>query len=272
LDYKRHKILCRSIRVLADNKWQIITNACEVANRTGKQAAIAKLVGRKTEVEILIQGVRSKGLWDTGAQVSLVNDNWLHKYLENFEVRPVTELLEGMEIEGVGSNVIPYSGYVVLDVEMTDGRAVKVPFLVTSAKLRQPVIGTNVMEEMVSSYGDIQLSSALKQQDKVAVSAITAELLTEYHSLSTVKTVRNGRKCDQTIKAGQIGVLKCRIKNIEVDDTTPVLFQPIPGWNGDQTGVRIQESLVKLKKGINQRVEVNVVNTSLTALSPNQSN
>ena len=60
------------------------------------------------------------------------------------------------------------------------------------------------------------------------------------------------KKTDLTIRAREIGMLKCKINNIEVAVTTPVLFQAMPGWNGDRTDVRVQDSLVMLKKGVNQ--------------------
>ena len=118
-------------------------------------------------------------LCDTGAQVSLINYNWLQKNIQDCEIRPISELLEGVEIEGIDSNTIPYSGYTMLEVEVTSGQAVTVPFLVTNMKMRQPLIGTNVMKELVSSYGEVQLSAAFRQQDGIAISAVTAELLTE---------------------------------------------------------------------------------------------
>lgn len=259
--WEKHKTICRAVRGLTDAQRSVITNMCEVSNRTGKRAAIAKLIGRKTEITCIINGMICDVLWDTGAQVSLVNCNWLRKNMPKCEVRPVSELLEGVEIEGIDHNTIPYSGYTLLEVEVTRGQAVTVPFLVTDMKMRQPLVGTNVMEELVSSYGEAQLSAAFRQQDGVTISAVTAELLTELQPLSLVKTMI-ANTADRTIKAGQVGVIKCKIKNIEVDMTTPVLFQPMPDWNGEHSGVRVQESVVELKHGINQRIKVTVVNTS----------
>ena len=260
-NWAKHKTLCQSVQVLALQQRREITDACEVANRTGKHKAIAKLIGKKTEVKCWIDGLAVSVLWDTGAQVSIINQTWLETHLKDVEVRPVSELLEGVEIEGVGKNTIPYSGYVLLEVEMTKGNKLKVPFLVTSVKLRQPLIGTNVMEEVVSTYGESQLWPALQQTEGIEVSAVSAELMTEQQPLSMVKTMCQ-RPEDMTIKAGQVGVLKCKINTIEVEAATPVLFQPMPCWNGDQTGTRIQESVIKLQRGVNQRVKITVINSS----------
>ena len=220
------------------------------------------MIGGKTEIACRIQGVDTEALWDTGAQVSLVNRTWLETNVTgDYKIRPVSELFEDVEIEAVGQNVIPYIGYALLSFEMGkhEGKALTVPFLVTSIKLRQPLIGTNVMEEMVANYGSTQLSTSLKRLDMVAASAISAELLRETQPLSSVKTLK--KKSDLMIKAGQAGVLRCKITNVEVEVPTPAIFQPKPGWNWNQSGIRIQESLVKLKKGVNQRIKVNVINT-----------
>ena len=259
----KHINLCQSIQTLADKQLRVISNACEVHSRTGKERAIAKLVGSRTEVKCSIQGVDTEALWDTGAQVSLLNRAWLKNNVKKgYEIRPVTELFDNVEVEGVGQNSIPYVGYVLLSFEMGNKSesVLTVPFLVTSVKLKQPLIGTNVIEEMVSIHGSTLLSACLKGHGTVTASAISAELMREVQPLTQVKTLR--KKADLTAKAGQVTVLRCKIKTVEVDETTPVLFQPKPGWNWGQTGVRVQESVVKLKKGVNQRVRINVVNTS----------
>ena len=115
----------------------------------------AKLVGRRMEVSCLIQNAQFTALWDTGAQVSLISESWLRRNLlpEEYEIRPVSELIDKeLRVEGVGST-IPYLGYALLPFQLGQvdrGKAVVVPFLVSEDDTTKiPIIGSNVMEEFI---------------------------------------------------------------------------------------------------------------------------
>ena len=73
----------------------------------GKPQQTANLIGRRMEVPCLIKEIHCKALWDTGAQVSLVDKAWLEQPVHRSVIRPVSELVDQALVVGVGSQ-IPY--------------------------------------------------------------------------------------------------------------------------------------------------------------------
>ena len=98
----------------------------------GKPQQTANLIGRRMEVPCLIKEIHCKALWDTGAQVSLVDKAWLENNLCTgaYEIIPVSELVDQtLVVEGVGSQ-IPYLGYIVLPLclgHVERGETIEVP-------------------------------------------------------------------------------------------------------------------------------------------------
>ena len=87
--------------------------------------------------------------------MSLISESWLRRNLlpEEYEIRPVSELIDKeLRVEGVGST-IPYLGYALLPFQLGQvdrGKAVVVPFLVSEDDTTKiPIIGSNVMEEFI---------------------------------------------------------------------------------------------------------------------------
>ena len=44
-------------------------------------------------MKCLLNGVETKALWDTGAQVSIIPSNWVRKFYPGTDVRNIAELL-----------------------------------------------------------------------------------------------------------------------------------------------------------------------------------
>ena len=53
---------------------------------------IAELIGTKCEIDCLLDGMESKVLLDTGAQVSFISRDFLHKFFPNLQIQPIKEL------------------------------------------------------------------------------------------------------------------------------------------------------------------------------------
>ena len=94
-----------------------------------------------------------KSLWDTGAQVSLINSKYVKENFPNTEVRPLDTLLH---VTAANGSEIPFTGFDELAFSSTlnqsDGPCVIVPFLVTNtAGCENPIIGYNVIEHFVKT-------------------------------------------------------------------------------------------------------------------------
>ena len=113
----------------------------------------------------MLSGYPTTVLFDTGSQVSIIDKQWAKTHIPNYTVRPLQELLEDeVEVVGMGGQVIPYEGWVELTVNLTGNDdpdlTIQTPFLVSQLPLIQPIVGANVLEEIIhrreSSKDDVR--------------------------------------------------------------------------------------------------------------------
>ncbi len=175
-----------------------------------KQKKTASLVGRRCMVQCSLGGVNTSVLWDTASQVSIVDTEWKKRHLPDAEVRPVRELLEEGELNLTAANgtSIPYEGWMEvefwlsgnIETEERDSHLLA-PILITSSELEKPIIGFNVIEELVQANTAQQiplsflvntLSSSLKVSPKKARAVLS--LLKKDKDNNDCHIARLGRK------------------------------------------------------------------------------
>ena len=134
---------------------------------------VARFVGKKCKLSCVLNGVPLEALSDTGAQVSIVSKSWLEEYLPSSKLRNIEELL-GEDVglnsklkniqELLGEDVrlnlrtanggtIPFEGWVEVQFQLSSdtesSSSLTVPFLIARDELETPIIGYNVIEEVV---------------------------------------------------------------------------------------------------------------------------
>ena len=88
-------------------------------------------------------------LLDTGTQVSLLDSNFLLTNYPYVKVQRLNSILNdcySFQIQWVNTTNIPFEKWVKMEVEVGEVKKIeqiKVPFLVTSKKLRQPILRFN---------------------------------------------------------------------------------------------------------------------------------
>ena len=88
-----HRVLCAAICELSkprEKKTMFLSHLHPSEHRK-----LVRLVGEKCQVNCKLNGKRTKGLWDTGAQVSGVSRNWLLLNFPELLVWDVEELVGG---------------------------------------------------------------------------------------------------------------------------------------------------------------------------------
>ena len=116
-----HKVLCMAIQQLTRLEEKEIKDSCEFMTHLNSKEhqKVAALVGNKCVMTCKIAKRKFKALWDSGAQVSLLSLRWLQKNFPGMELKKLSTLLEqSLQLEGVGGRIIPYSGYVELEVRI----------------------------------------------------------------------------------------------------------------------------------------------------------
>ena len=211
---------------------------------------LVKLVGQRCEVRCKIDGILSKSLWDTGAMVSVVSRKWLSANVPDAELRDVRELLdEPLELRTANKNSLPYSGWVEMQFELTSGGAkLSVPFLVVDSEIDRPIIGFNVIIEILKNkdFSLIdELVSAMDVDKKKAECVVSLlESIIERDFVSEVKS----DKRNMTIPAGHAVKIKGRVKTENIDAPIPVIFEPdeLREWPESLT---INEKVLMLCRG-----------------------
>lgn len=99
-------------------------------------------------------------VFDTGAQVSLIDQTWKCKYIPHQEVRPLSELMGECDLKVLAANggIIPYDGWVEVIVNLPGNNnpnySIKVLFLVSPNELLRLLLGFTVIQEIILSQGD----------------------------------------------------------------------------------------------------------------------
>ena len=89
--------------------------ACHLTPR--EDSAITRLVGKRCTVQCSLNGVKTTALWDTGAQVSIVSNDWICENLPNAKIQGVEKLLDVniLELKAANGTAVPYSGWSEID-------------------------------------------------------------------------------------------------------------------------------------------------------------
>ena len=98
------------------------------------------LIGKKCMVKCLLNDCEVDMLWDTGAQVSIIQVKSLQEHVPSIAIRPLSELLEtSLTLTAVNGTQIPYTGWVEVRLKLTPSSSnstqveLVAPFLVTIA-------------------------------------------------------------------------------------------------------------------------------------------
>ena len=256
----KHKILCRAINFLCKQEDEKCRQRCEFESHldSEQQHELVDLIGKRCIVNCRIGGVKVKSLWDTGSQVSLVSLRWLRKHVGEFDLRSLSDILGGeVCLEGVAGRKIPYKGYINLKFEIGSSELV-VPFLVTSERIVQPILGFNLISALAKSgkgFSDFQESFDGISEDNV-IALVNFLRAYEPRRLAKVFTYKQGA----LIRAKSSISIPCKV-DCAVTRRTPVLFEPSLDTSLDED-LQVHESLVTLKAGPNPRIFVTVTNSS----------
>ena len=233
-----------------------------------QQTCITRLIGKKCLVNCIIGGIRTKALWDTGAQVSLVPRSWKSSHLPSMQLRPLKELLgsDDLTLSAANGSKIPFDGWLELDLQLsTDpGNKIAVPVLVTDAVQDTPIIGFNAIEQLVLADIDhcdpthlvrAAFPGLRKGEARALVNIIHGEYSSELGRVSVER--RN-----HIIPKQSTVSISCMI-SAPIDDQTTALFEPLDQQHLPD-GLVIESSLVSARRerGQSTRVLIKVTNAS----------
>lgn len=234
-----------------------VNNQLSLSLPTQTSRRLAKFIGAKALARCDLNGLTVNALLDTGAQVSMIDKSWKEKYLPNTPIRPLSEIFderEELEVHAVNGEILPFDGWVLFAVSFSGNGAlsqsIMVPFLICSIPLAQPLLGFNVLEEVIQNRTK-ELVPALTMllSDAISVPAEKVELLMNFIQTDKPsmyqRLIRTGNY-ETTVPAGQVAWVKCQVPSA-VDQSDPLLlFEPNEN-SGHLTELEIEEGLLELQ-------------------------
>ena len=208
-----HDKFCPAIQQLKTievNKLQ--PDVCQIVNPEFQNSLI-KLIGDKPLLNCKLNGVETCVLWDTGSMISVVDAVWMENKVPEAEIQPISDFLgneEFFKFTAANNSEVVMIGVVMLEFEFGNS-GISVPFLVTSEKLTNPILGYNVIEYFITENHDItkpfQVSCEVPSEKiKVMVNLIRKKAL-DSDWVGKYKTVK-----PISIPAYSKVKIKCKIK------------------------------------------------------------
>ncbi|KAK2558824.1 hypothetical protein P5673_019039, partial [Acropora cervicornis] len=254
-----HKELCTAISHLSDKAKKPLdpSDSTFVSHLTPQQhATVVGLVGKRCTVNGEINSHSVEVLWDTGAQVSIISNEFL-KNFPGVVAKDISELLDTKpNLMAANGSEMPYIGWVELNFRLSSSNPdLKFHFLLRSnVWTHQGIIkhsnGDAALSQVItSSFTDLDTQTA-----SVFVNFI--ESLNQ-EELCCIKTTKR----DTTILPKQSLRVTCRVNTGPVGRPTPVLFEP-DETNPWPNGLEISETLLTVKKGKSTRVDIDITNNT----------
>ena len=263
-----HKVYCSAITSLEQYERDKLYSGfsvrqCQIDYRTKKK--LIRLVGEKPVVSCNLGAKKTEVLWDTGSMVSLLDRRWLRLNFPHAKIQSISEFLEEtLEVKAANSTSIELDGVVVLDFSLGDaGETVRVPFLVTSQALVEPILGYNVIEHFVLEGGvkqREQLGKSFSRGKTISVDALAAVIEEKAANQDFLTEVKSPRAV--TVAAGCRAQIKCRVKAYSDEKEQTVYFAPLLSPDDQEDRLVFTETVSKLRKGRTNHVVVDVMNLS----------
>ncbi len=214
--------------------------ACSYMSRktNSKQNRVAELIGSKCLLKCNINGYAVTALLDTGAQVSIIDQAWKRTYLSDQHLRPLSELMgsKPLHVLAVNGDVLPFDGWVEATVNLPGNSdpqlAIQVPFLVGKMALERPLLGFNIIEQLVkgqTSGVSVLATITTLLKGAMEIGDDQAEVIVNFiqrqkPSCDTETIVKVGYQ-DVVIPSGQLAHIKCSIP-VDFDLSEPtILFE-----------------------------------------------
>ena len=260
----KHRPVCKAIQAVeahVDQRLGLTTDldklrgkVCELTPKSRRK--LVDLVGDRCVMGLHVGGREHEVLWDTGAQVSLVNESWLASEFPNKSVRSIRELFaRPLEIHSASGNDVGVKGWVDLSVGVEGGEMLNVPFLVTPVQMERPIVGYNVIAQLLKDSPS-NAGFIFPGKDKRTCGAVLSALQQE--TGGDIGVVKTGKQ-NIILPPRDSQILRCKVRVGIARGGEMAVFSPV-GHVGAEEGLDIPESLVKLTKGSVCSVNIPVSN------------
>ena len=155
-----HQRLFHSIQEL--EKLEKSKRVCSVreASQVKLKHQLIRLVGEKPLVNCKLSGSNTLALWDTGAQVSMVEKDWCQQNFPDEKIYSVEEFLEGddLHLHTANNTVMAVEGVIVLKFEL-EGGTMELASSIPSLSLKKAEAVVNLIRAESTDVGEARTTS-----------------------------------------------------------------------------------------------------------------
>ena len=214
--------------------------------------AVASLTGEQCLLNCYLNDQPSTLLLDSGAQVSITN---------------ILDDCDTIRVQWGDDQDIPFEGWVDMKVKIGQNdisTEINIPFLVTTQKIKNTILGFNAIKHLLQSKNDIEtmvsiLQTAFDNVDKSKMKSFV-ELIQESESNCSKAPEVKVKGKNITIPAGKIMHGNCKSNVGLVKKERAMIFQSKCVELPD--GIQCTDSVIMLKPGVKNYFKVPVVNDS----------
>ena len=232
----------------------------QVDNKT--RTKMLKLVGEKPMLKCFLDGEGFEALWDTGSMISLVSRKWLKENFPDKNVIDVSEFVgKKLSVRAANATEIKFDGVVLLKFTLAeDGDGFIVPVLVSSGDVADPILGYNVIEELVVNGSKSQhglLKSSLNGGGRnVEIDLLVSAMQEKYSDPDYLADIKSSDVVH--VPAGRKVRIRCRVKVQGSGSEQIVYFMPRVKEKDEE--LTFTETVCKLRRGRTNYVYVDVLN------------
>ena len=222
---------------------------------------IIRLVGERTLVDVRLDGISCKCLWDTGSMISLINMKFLKGYIPNKKIYSIKEFLDNkfLSLSAANNTEVPIEGVVLLDFAVDNATLFQVPFLVTNENLSNPIIGYNTIEHLVLNYKNV-IPSMMKMLQCLSVDTAKSMISAIEKAAEHSEHLGSVKIANPIVVLGNCLVrTKCKTRVERHVGEIDVLFSPLTEYMAEGDLI-VYESTGKLKRGKSQFINVAIYN------------
>ncbi|KAI7789706.1 hypothetical protein IRJ41_001809 [Triplophysa rosa] len=187
----------------------------------------------------------------------MIDSNWKSKYLPEQVLRPLSEIVNGgdFNVSAVNGEPLPFEGWVELTVNLPGNDdpslVIRVPLLVGKIPLERPLLGFNVVEELIRGKKDTErglyafaelLQKALDIKGE-QINAIVSFVQEKAH-WNTEAVVTVGPR-DVVLPPGQVTHVKCEVP-VDVEGSEPVVLFESSEESVSLTQIDVGEGLMEV--------------------------
>ena len=229
-------------------------------------------------IKCLLNDKEVMALWDTGSQISIISSDFLKQEHPYLQPRKLEEILgTSLELRAANNSPIPYNGFVELAFGLTapyegDGTfRLNVPFLVADCNIANPIIGYNVIEEIIRSTQSnkdnlIRTFQVAFEQTRETTEALINEIqAVKEHDLATIRSPNS----QITLQPTELTSVVCRGNAEILSNNTKVLFIPDERkpW---PPGLEMEERLYSLQRGRSFKIKIEIYNSTAHPITLNR--